>query len=218
MKEREIVIFGGKGTAVNIAEQIEDARKRYSYPMRVRGFAIDEPGVGAEIAGFPVVASVREAWVRLSDTEVDFIFALYRPDVMAARLALLFDLEIPKERFANFIHPTAYVSQSVDMGFGNVIMSNSAVHHDVSIGSFNILNSNVVVEHDSSVADGSFIAASVCVGSHVQIGSSTFIGLNATIRENVTIGDRSFIGMGSCVLSSVESGTVAYGVPARRAL
>lgn len=216
MKEREIVIVGGKGTAINIAEQIEDAKRRFGYPMRVRGFAIDDPGVGADIAGFPVVAGVRDAWSTLSDADVDFIFALYRPDLMAGRLALLLELGIPKERFANFIHPSAYVSQSVKMGFGNVIMSNSAVHHGVCIGSFNIFNSNVVVEHDSSVDDGSFIAASVCVGSHVHIGRSTFIGLNTTIRENVTIGDRSFIGMGSCVLSPVESGGMAYGVPARR--
>ena len=216
MKEREIVIIGGKGTAINIAEQIEDARTRFGYPMRVRGFAIDEPGVGADIAGFPVVAGVRDAWATLSDAEVDFIFALYRPDVMAARMALLLELGIPKERLANFVHPSAYVSQSVTMGVGNVIMSNATVHHGVSIGSFNIVNSNVVVEHDSSIADGTFIAASVCVGSHVEIGSSAFIGLNATIRENVAIEDRAFVGMGSCVLSAVESGVVAYGVPARR--
>ena len=216
MNERHVVIIGGKGTAINIAEQIEDARTRYGYPMRVCGFAIDEPGVGGDIAGFPVVAGVRDAWARLSDTEVDFIFALYRPDVMAARLALLLELGIPKERFANFVHPSAYVSPSVEMGFGNVIMSNSTVHHGVTIGSFNIVNSNVVIEHDSSIADGSFIAASVCVGSHVQVGSSAFIGLNATIRENVLIGDLAFVGMGSCVLSPVEAGDMAYGVPARR--
>lgn len=215
MGERQVVIFGGKGTAINVAEQIEDARQRFGYPMRIVGFAIDDPSLGAEIAGFPVVGGIRNAWEKLCSTETDFIFALYRPDVMAERLALLHDLGIPKDRFANFVHPGAYISRTVTMGFGNVVMSHASLQHGVTIGNFNIINSNVVVEHESAIADGTFLAASVCIGARVRIGNSTFIGLNATIREDVTIADRAFIGMGGCVLNPVDSDALAYGVPAR---
>lgn len=217
MSERPVVIFGGKGSAINVAEQIENARRLHAYPMKVVGFAIDEPPIGHTIAGFPVVSGVMSAWETLRATDVAFIFALYRPDVMPARLALLRSLGIPRERFANFIHPTSYVSSSVVLGHGNVIMSQCTLQHGVSVGNFNVINSNVVIEHDSRVGDGAFLAAGACVGAHVQIEDSVFVGLNATVREDVVVGADSFIGMGSCVLRSLEPDTIAYGVPARPA-
>jgi sugar O-acyltransferase (sialic acid O-acetyltransferase NeuD family) len=215
MSQRSVVIFGGKGTAINIAEQIEDARLRYGYPMTVTGFAIDDPSLGHEIAGFPVVCGVREAWGIYHDTDAEFLFALYRPDVMLERLALLRDLGIPITRFANFIHPSAYLSPSVSLGHGNVILSQSCLQHRVSLGNFNIINSHVVIEHETSFQDGSFVAASACIGARVRVGTGTFFGLNATVREDVTIADYAFVGMASGVVHSIDEGAVVYGVPAR---
>jgi sugar O-acyltransferase (sialic acid O-acetyltransferase NeuD family) len=215
MRQRRVVIFGGKGTAINIAEQIEDARLRYGYPMAVIGFAIDDPSLGYEIAGFPVVCGVREAWTKYRDTDAEFLFALYRPDVMRERLRLVRGLGIPENRFANFIHPTAYLSPSVSLGHGNVILSHSCLLHGVSLGNLNIINSHVVIEHETSFQDGSFVAASACIGARVRVGTGTFVGLNATVREDVAIADYAFVGMASGVVHSIDEGAVVYGVPAR---
>lgn len=213
--EQRVVIFGGKGTAINIAEQIEDARLRYKYPIRVEGFAIDDPSLGKKIAGLPVVCGVREAWEKYHDSRVGFIFALYRPDVMPQRLALANELGIPAERFVNFIHPLAYVSPSAAMGHGNVILSQACLHHGVVLGNFNVVNSNVVIEHESSLADGCFLAASACIGARVRIGSAVFVGLNSTLREDVSVADYTIVGMASGLLKSVGKGTIVYGLPAR---
>ena len=215
MSLRRVVIFGGKGTAINIAEQIEDARLRYDYPMTVIGFAIDDPSLGHNVAGFPVLCGVRDAWMKYRDTDVEFIFALYRPDVMPERFALLKGLGIPATRFANFIHPSAYLSPSVSMGHGNVVLSHASLQHRVSLGNFNIINAHVVVEHETSFQDGAFVAASACIGASVRVGSGSFIGLNSTVREDVVLADYSFVGMASGVVQSVDEGTVVYGVPAR---
>lgn len=215
MSQQRVVIFGGKGTAINIAEQIEDARARYGYPMEVIGFAIDDPSLGHQIAGFSVVCGVREAWTKYRDTDAEFLFALYRPDVMPERLALLRELGIPVTRFANFIHPSAYLSPSVSLGHGNVILSHSCLQHRVSLGNFNIINSHVVIEHETSFQDGAFIASSACIGARVRVGTGTFIGLNSTVREDVAIADYAFIGMASGVVQSIAECAVAYGVPAR---
>lgn len=215
MIEREVVIFGGKGTAVNVAEQIEHARRVYGYPMKVVGFAIDDASLGPEIASLPVVSGVMGAWQKYRQTAVEFIFALFRPDVMAERMALLRQLGIPASRFANFIHPTAYVSPSVTLGYGNVVMSHTSLHHRVSLGSFNIVNANVVIEHETAIEDGVFLAASACIGARTKIGAGTFVGLNATIREDVRIAGYSFVGMGACVLDHIETPSVVFGVPAK---
>jgi sugar O-acyltransferase (sialic acid O-acetyltransferase NeuD family) len=210
-----VIIFGGKGTAVNLAEQIEDARTRFSYPMHVLGFAIDDPALGKSIAGFPVLSGIREAWQEFEEQQVGFLFALYRPDVMRERAHLLRGLGIPADRFVNFIHPLAYVARSVQMGYGNAVFANASLMHGVSLGSFGLINSGVVIEHDSSTADCTFLAAGAVVGSRVRIGEGAFVGLNANIREGVTVGSYACVGMGSVVLSDVATETQVYGVPAK---
>jgi len=215
MQDKRIVIIGGKGTAINIAEQIEDARQRFGYKIKVIGFAIDDPSLGCEIAGYPVLCRINDAWSRYKDTDVEFIFALYRPDVMFERLNILYKLGIPPLRFTNFIHPSVYLSPSVSLGYGNVILSHSSLQSNVSLGNYNIINSNVMIEHETNIHDGSFVAACSCIGARVQVGTGAFIGLNSTIREDVTISDYSFVGMAAGVLRSVDHGDIVYGLPAR---
>lgn len=215
MSQCRVVIIGGKGTAINLAEQIEDARSRYEYPMKVIGFAIDDRSLWPAIAGLPVLCGVHEAWTQFRETDVKFLFALYRPDVMLERLSLLSELEIPVQRFANFVHPTAYLATSVSMGKGNVVFAHSSLQHGVTLGNFNIINSNVVIEHEATLQNGSFIAASACIGARVRVGNGVFIGLNSTVREDIVIADGSFVGMASSVLQSVDAGTMVYGSPAR---
>lgn len=216
MSARQVLIFGGKGTAINIAEQIQDAQITHACPLSVLGFAIDDPSLGQSIAGFPVVCGSRDAWSKYATAEVDFVFALYRPDAMAERVALLRSLQIPPGRFANFVHPLAYVAKTVTMGFGNVVLAHASIQHGVRLGSFNIVNSHVCIEHDTVIADGSFLSASATLGAHLQLGTGVFVGLNATVRENLSIGDYAFVGLGSAVVKSVDANTTVYGVPARR--
>ena len=215
MTETSVVIVGGKGTALNIAEQIEDARNRFRVPIRVLGFAIDDPALGKSLAGLPVLCGVREAWTSFQDSGVKFIFALYRPDVVQERYAMIATLGIPADRFASFIHPSAYVSPSANVGPGVVVLSHSSVLHRVSIGAFSIVNTNVVIEHESDVGPGVFVAASACIGARTRIGTAAFIGLNATIREDVSVGEGAFVGMAATVIHDVAPGQTVYGSPAK---
>jgi sugar O-acyltransferase (sialic acid O-acetyltransferase NeuD family) len=215
MKPQSVIIFGGKGTAVSLAEQIEDARRRFRYPMRVLGFAIDDPALGHKIAGLPVVCGTRTAWSTFGSRNVSFFFALYRPDVMRERVTLLEALGVPLERFANFIHPLAYVAPTVQMGRGNAVFAQAAIMHGASLGNYGIFNSSTVVEHDSRVGDCAFIAAGAVLGSAVSMGRGVFVGLNASVRESVVIGDYGFVGMGSVVVRDVPAGAQVFGSPAR---
>lgn len=60
MKEK-VVIIGGKGTAVVIAEQIYDAQIRFGKEIEVIGFAFDDPAFlgGASMGGLFCVARRR---------------------------------------------------------------------------------------------------------------------------------------------------------------
>ena len=211
----EVIIIGGKGTAVSVAEQIEDAHRRFAAPMRVIGFAIDDPTLGSSIEGFPVICGTRELNNQLSGTRTKIIFALYRPDAMKERVALLESYGLSADRFATFVHPLAYVAGSATIGAGSAVFAQSSIMRRAAVGKCCIINSQVTVEHDTNIGANSFLAAGACVGANVAVGNGVFVGLNATVRENVMVGSYGFVGMGAVVLQNVEEGTRVYGNPAR---
>ena len=213
MKEK-LVIIGTEGTARNIIEQISDAIKSHGYHAEIAGVVIDIYPAGTLVAGYPVLGGTGDIGRIAGDKSLSFIFSLFKPEKMKERYELLMSYGIPAERFASFIHPLAYVADSVVMGRGNVVMSHSSVQSGVVMGDFNIINTGVTIEHETVLGNGNFIAANACIGSKVRIVNHCFIGLNSSVRENVKL-DNTFVGMHSLVLENYFSSVIA-GVPAKR--
>jgi acetyltransferase EpsM len=212
-----VIVIGGKGTAVVVAEQIEDARTRYAVPLELLGFAFDDPAYSPEINGFPVLCGTREVKERfMGDPDVRVVFQLYRSDKVAERARLRDSYEIPPERFYTFVHPSAFVARSARLGHGCVVCANSVVHSNTRLGGFNTVLSNVLISHDTHTGESCFFAGQACVGSNVTLGASVFIGLNASVKTGVRIGEEAVIGMASNVLSDVAARTIVAGNPARR--
>lgn len=215
MKDK-VIIIGGKGTAVVIAEQIIDASLRFGAEVEVLGFAFDDPSFGADINGLPILCKTYEAYSLYKTYEdVKFIFQLYRSDLLRERIELRNNLMIPMKRFYKFIHPSAYIARSAAIGEGCVILANSVVNCNAVIGDFNTLNSNVLIGHDTVIGDNNFFAGHTCVGSGLSIGNGNFFGLNSTLKNLVQIEDYNLIGMASNVVKNVGSDTTLIGNPAR---
>lgn len=218
MKNRvrtKIIIIGAVGTALNIIEQMLDARDNYNQPIDPAGIIIDSFEKGNMISGVPVLGTLKEIPVFLSEKDLYFLFALYKPEMLKERYELLQSLNIPLSRFMNFFHPGSYFSGSFSSGVGNIVLSNSTIQSNVILGNFNMINSNVSVEHDTIIGNGNFLAAGSCLGSNVHIGNHCFIGLNSSIRENIVLGNNVFVGMQSAVLKNFND-TVVTGIPAKQ--
>lgn len=213
---KKVVILGGKGTAVVIAEQIEDARLRFGMEIEVMGFAFDDPAFKDGINGWPVLCGTREAFEKYQkDEDVFFVFSMYRSDKIKERAKLCESYGIPEERWLTFVHPDATVCKSVKIGYGTIILTKCVVNPNVRIGSHNILHSGVFIAHDTEIGTHNFIAAQTCIGSEIRIGDYNFLGLNSTCRTFVKIGDNNLIGMGSVVLKDVEDNEIVAGNPAK---
>ncbi|MDX9929778.1 MAG: acetyltransferase [Bacteroidales bacterium] len=212
-KKKTIAVIGGVGTALNIIEHITDAILKYSAGISLLGIVIDSYEKGSLIAGIPVLGGRDQIPALLDNSEVMFLFSMYKPEMMKERYRLMESLGIPPERYTGFIHPSAYVAGSAIIGRGNIILSNATVNSNVVLGNMNIINCNVTIEHDTVVGNGNFLAAGSTTGARVKIGNHCFIGLNASLREEVSV-DEVFVGMHSLVLSDFSGVTVA-GVPAR---
>lgn len=212
---KRIIIIGAIGTARNIIEQIKNAISNYNYPYKITGILIDSFNRGTVLAGVEVIGSTADIPYYLKESEDKFLYCLHKPECLGERYDLLKSYGIPYDRFTNFIHPGAYMAESVTTGKGNIILSNTTVQSDVSLGNFNIINSNVTIEHGTCLCDFNFIAANACIGAKVKIGNSNFIGLNSSIRENIHLGNNVFIGMHSLVLKNY-SDCLVYGSPAKK--
>jgi acetyltransferase EpsM len=211
----KVVIIGGKGTAIVVAEQIYDAQQRFGSQIEILGFAFDDESFGNEINGFPVLCKTSNAYNKYGHlSDVKFVFQLYRPDLFKERIELLKSFQIPEERFLTFTHPSCMIARSSRIGLGTLIMANSVVNSNAVIGKFCTIQSNVTIGHDSKMGDFNFIATQSTIGNLVM-GSRNFIGINSATNNFITIGDDCFIGMASNVVKSVPSNTQVYGNPAR---
>ena len=211
----KIVIIGGRGTAIVIADQIWDARQRFGMDIEVLGLALDDHSGGDEVSGYPILCDIKDAYEKFKKyDDVKFIYQLYRPDSMRERTQILTELNIPQEKFCNFIHPSVMLAKSAKIGIGNVLLANVVVNCNAILGNFNTVNSGTLLGHDIKVGNNNYFAGQVCVGSGLSIGNENFIGLNSSIRNGIIIGNNNIVGMSSNITKSVDNNCVLYGNPA----
>ena len=211
----KIIIIGGRGTAIVIADQIYDAHERFGKQIEVLGLALDDLSGGDNVSGYPILCGIQELYSKFGKfNDVKFIYSLYRPDVMKERTEILYNLNIPHEKFCNFIHPSVMLAKTAKIGYGNVLLANVVVNCNAVIGNFNTVNSGTLLGHDISVGNNNYFAGQVCVGSGLSIGNQNFIGLNTSIRNGITVGNNNIVGMASNITKSIENNQVLYGNPA----
>ena len=113
----KIIIIGGKGAAVVLADQILHAVAKFNAPYEVIGYCIDDPSLGREINGIPILCKLEELAVKYNQvSDVKYFFALYKPTKMLDRVQLFQELDLPISKFTNFIHPSAFIALSADLG------------------------------------------------------------------------------------------------------
>jgi acetyltransferase EpsM len=213
---KKIIIIGGKGTAIVIGEQIENAIDKFNADYELIGYAFDDESFGEAINGVPIVAKTYEVYNKYKDyNDVYFIYSLYRSDLIEERIRLRDSYGIPLEKFVNFIHPLATVLKSVKMGYGNIILANVVVNPNVKLGSFNTFNSNALIGHDTQMGNSNFFAGHSVVGSNIKIGNGNFFGLNCSIKNFVEINDFNLVGVAANIVKNVESHQILIGNPGK---
>lgn len=211
----KIVLIGGRGTAIVVADQIYDAHQRFGMDIEVLGLALDDHSGGDDVSGYPILCDIKDAYTKFEKyDDVKFIYQLYRPDVIRERVQLLESLNIPLEKFANFIHPSVMMAKTTKYGYGNVFLANVVVNCNAVIGNFNTFNSFALIGHDCRMGDYNYFAGHISVGSGMTIGNMNFIGVNSSLRNGLTIGDENIVGMLSNLTKPLGDKTVAYGNPA----
>ena len=206
---KRIIIIGAGGHAKVVAEILPLSGKH-----EIIGF-LDSACVGKKIGGLPVLGGdellpglradgVATAFVGVGGTGDN----LPRMEIFERVSAMGFT-------FANAIHPSAIISDSVKIGQGIAVMACAVINSDAEIGDNVIINTGAIVEHDCKIKSHAHISpgAALCGGVHVGMGAH--VGAGSVIRQGINIGERAVVGMGAVVVKDVKAQSVVAGVPAR---
>lgn len=115
----------------------------------------------------------------------------------------------------NLIHPSAIISKSTCLGYGNVLMAGVIINSSTIIGNHCIINTKASIDHDCSIDDYAHISPGATLAGNVIVGEGAQIGIGACVKQNVKIGKWSIVGAGAVVIHDVPDYTVVVGNPAR---
>lgn len=211
---KKLIIFGGSGIGMIVASVANDL----GY-FEVLGFLNDIEPVGNFIGRynkFPVIGKTEDVDKYLSDDEVLFFIAYVGMQKEEEVFKKINSLNIPSNRFATLIHPTAIIPKGFcKIGNGVLIAPLAQLSTDTTLEDNCIMLANSFLGHDSILRRFAHIASNAVVGANVDVGRAVHIGTNATIIEKIRIGDFSLVGTGSVVLHDVEDNSIVVGNPAR---
>jgi sugar O-acyltransferase (sialic acid O-acetyltransferase NeuD family) len=116
-------------------------------------------------------------------------------------------------KLLTFVHPSAVVAKSAQIGVGSVIYPFAVVSSNVRIGECCIVNSFSGVGHDVEMGDFCTLSAQVDLTGFVNLGEGVFIGSGARVLPKKKIGAYSKIGAGITVIRSLGAHSIVLPKP-----
>lgn len=208
---QSIVLLGTGGFARETAAVIESINA-VEPKWHLVGFLDDNENVqGSLVAGYPVLGPLE--WSRQHE-DVMVVACMGNPHNYGSRKAVVDRLNLPLERYATLLHPTACVGGDSRIGAGTVVLAGTVLTVDVQVGNHVSVMPHVLLTHDNHIADFVTLTGGVRLAGVVSVQEGAYLGSGALIDSGVTIGAWSQIGAGSLVRRSVPAGEVWWGSPA----
>ena len=208
----DLIIIGAGGSSREIAGAVADVN-RLQPRWNVRGFLDDDATKhGTLVDGLPVLGAI-EAAVRYPEARFVIGIASYKNPATRRRIAA--SLQLPAERFATIVHPSASVSDHARLGPGTAVLHGVVITSATVIGHHVMISQGALLAHDVVVGDCVTIAPGAVISGSVQIEDSAYIGSCAVIAPGVRVGAEALVGLGAVVTGDVPAGCTVFGNPAR---
>ena len=206
--KKEILISGTGGFSKEVLSLISDLGKYDEVAGFIEpDFILAEKNIPAEIMGKPVIP-----------------FSKVNPELHCVSIAIG-DSKIRQKtisqlpdgiEFITLIHPTAVISEWVEIGEGSIICAGTILTCDIQIGKHAQLNLNTTIGHDCKIGDFFTTAPNVNISGDCNIEDHVYFGTATSIKQGVSVKKNTVIGMGAIVTKNLNESGVYVGIPAKK--
>lgn len=176
---------------------------------------LDPSHAGADVNGVPVLGGDELLPGLRADGIASAFIGVGGVGDNALRIKLFEKVQAAGFTLINTIHPSAIISDSVNIGQGVTIVAGVIINSDTQIGDNVIVNTGAIIEHDCEISAHAHISPGAVLCGGVQVGRGAHIGAGATVRQSVSIGECAVIGAGAVVVKDVLPNTTVVGIPAK---
>lgn len=199
-----MLIFGGRSTALEIAETAE-GRLGKDALLHVVG----DSETGEEGTHWIQLKQLDSFWNSLpAEDRPGFIISMANHELRSACLQKMQQLGGQGQ---TLIHPDATVSCTAQLGQGVYVAAGARISRNASVGAHSILNFNCVLGHDTRTGSHLIVNPGASIGGHVEIGDRVLIGANAFIGQGLSIGSDCLIDAMTQVFRDIEPGQMVTG-------
>jgi len=118
--------------------------------------------------------------------------------------------------YTTIIHPSAVISEWVEIGEGSIITAGTILTCNIKIGKHAHINLHTTIGHDCVIGDFFTAAPAANISGKCKFGNCVYFGTNSAIREGVMVTDNVTIGMGGIVVKNIAEEGVYIGNPLKK--
>lgn len=118
--------------------------------------------------------------------------------------------------YTTIIHPSAVISEWVEIGEGSIITAGTILTCNIKIGKHAHLNLHTTIGHDCIMGDFFTTAPAANISGNCEFGECVYFGSNSAVKQGVKICDNVTIGMGGIVVKDITEEGVYIGNPLKK--
>ena len=213
----KILILGASGGCLDVIDLIQDINAASNKEIyKILGLLEDDYKISErKKSNYEVIGSFSD--VKNFDADVKIVNAIgSEKSFYKKKNLLLNELNISFDKFETLVHPSAIISENVEIRAGAIIYQGVSIGRNCFLGLNSILLPNSFIGHDTKIGDFSIINAGCMISGNVSIGESSYLGGGTKIKPYVSIGENVLIGMGSLVTKDLNKNSINYGCPTKK--
>jgi len=163
---------------------------------------------GTEVCGVPVLGP--EDW--LIGQDVEAVCCIGDP---RSRRAVAERLEGRGVAFATVVHPSAEMSDHVEIREGCIVGARAVLTSQVEVGPHVVIGVGTIVSHDCRVEAFATLGPGALLAGGVTVEHGAELGAGATVLPGRKVGRGALVGAQCAVTEDVAPNTVVAGVPGK---
>lgn len=206
---KNIIIIGANSFARLLYHYMAESGER-----EIAAFSVNSAycGMGDTIFGKPVIP-LEELQEKCPPEAFEVILAVGYSQMGKVRQRLAECCKKKGYFLASFIHSSAVISPSSELGEGNILLENVVVAPMAKVGHCNLIWNGVHISHECILGNYNTLSVSSALAGNVTIQNNCFLGVNSTVADHTAIADYTLVGAAGCVKRDTNPYDVI--VPAR---